>query len=106
MWDSSISADQRSHSARRSAERFVAAVEAVAEEEFAGSGWRAGAGVEQSDGDFAAGERAVEHRNVADDQRDEAEAGAAFEHHEARERTGWSGMTSPRPSVKSVVPLT
>ncbi len=63
-------------------ERGVAAIKAVAAEEFGGGGGRAGAGVEQGDRDLAAAEGGVEDGDVADDEGDEAEAGAALKDHE------------------------
>lgn len=60
----------------------VTAIEAVTGEEFGGGGRGAGAGVKQGDRNLATAEGGVEHGNVADDQGDEAEAGAAFDDHE------------------------
>ena len=51
---------------------LVAAVEAVAQEQFPGGWRRAGAGVQQRDSDFAVRERGVKHRHIADDEADEA----------------------------------
>src|SRR5271155_5458766 len=50
----------------------------VAEKEFGSGGRRAGAGIEQHDGDFAFGEGLIDDRQITDDQREESEAEAAF----------------------------
>ena len=59
-----------------------AAIEAVAREQFGGGGRGAGTGVKQGDRDLTAAEGGVEDGDVADDEGDEAEAGAAFDDHE------------------------
>ena len=55
---------------------LLAAFKGVAAEEFGGIGRRAGARVEKRDADLAAGKRLVEHRQIADNERDKAEADA------------------------------
>ena len=54
----------------------------VAAEQFAGRGRRAGPRVEQDDIDFAAREGLIDHRQVAEHEREKAEAEAAFDHSE------------------------
>ena len=87
MWLSRSSADQRSHSMRRTESCLSGAVVGVAAHEFGGGGRRAGAGVEESDVDFAAREGGVEDGEISHDDGEETEAGAAFKNQEeARER--------------------
>src|SRR5271168_1134260 len=54
----------------------------VAEKEFGSGGRRAGAGIEQNDGDFAFGEGLIDDRQIADDQREKTETEAAFKDRE------------------------
>ena len=51
----------------------------MAAQQLRGAGRRAGAGVEQRDADFASRERLVQHREIADHDREEAEPQARFD---------------------------
>ena len=77
MWLSSNSADQRSHSARKASVMPVRGTEP--QQRLGGRRRRAGPGVHQRDGRLAPRERLVEHRQVTDDDRQEAQPQARLD---------------------------
>ena len=79
MCDSRISADQRSHSASSVDQGLFAAFEAVAAQQLRRSRGRAGARIQQRDADLAPRERLIQHRQIADHQRDKAQPNARLD---------------------------
>ena len=82
MWLSSSSADQRSHSESKAARTSSDSFKGVTTHELSSCGWRAGARVEERDTDLAARKCCVQHREVAHDDGEKAEAGAGFKYGE------------------------